>query len=163
MRRTWGSLGGQLGLLCVAIGILLIGLGWNGAAGVDFPQGQIPYLLSGGALGLALVVLGATLIVVQTMRRDRARLEAQLAELNHAVARLANAVGEAAATNGQAPLAMSGDETVLVGDTSFHSPDCRLVTGLGLQVSTVTAAQAEGLDPCRVCRPAGSTYATPPR
>src|SRR2546422_3532044 len=102
MRRAWGRLGGQIGLACIALGVLAIGLGWNGAAGVDFTQGQIPYLLSGGALGLALVILGAVLVVVQNSRRDRALLESQLRELNVAVARLANAVGGSvgAATNG---------------------------------------------------------------
>ena len=85
MRRTWGNLGGQLGLGCIAIGILIIGLAWNGAAGVDFVQGQVPYLLSGGFLGLALVVFGAALVVVQSNRRDRSVLEAQLRELNTAI------------------------------------------------------------------------------
>ena len=42
MRRAWAKLGGQLGLACIGIGLLLIGLAWNGAAGVDFVSGQIP-------------------------------------------------------------------------------------------------------------------------
>src|SRR6185503_12494998 len=93
MRRTWARLGGQLGLGFVAVGLLLIALAWNGAAGIDFVSGQIPYLLSGGALGLGLIVLGAAMIVVQNSRKDRSILEAQLKELNVAIARLANAVG----------------------------------------------------------------------
>src|SRR5260370_7946064 len=52
MRQLWPKLGGQLGSLCIALGFIVILLGWNGAAGVDFTQGQIPYLLSGGAFGL---------------------------------------------------------------------------------------------------------------
>ena len=98
VRRTWSQLGGQLGLGCIGIGIILIGLGWNGAAGVDFAQGQIPYLLSGGALGLGLIITGATLIIVQNSRRDRVLIEAQLRELNQAVGRLANALGSYAGT-----------------------------------------------------------------
>ena len=93
MRRTWARLGGQLGLGFIAAGLLIIGLAWNGAAGVDFVSGQIPYLLSGGALGLGLIMLGAALIIVQNSRKDRSLVEAQLKELNTAIARLANAVG----------------------------------------------------------------------
>ena len=75
MRRTWARLGGQLGLGFIAAGLLLIGLAWNGAAGVDFVSGQIPYLLSGGALGLGLIILGAAMIIVQNSRKDRSLLE----------------------------------------------------------------------------------------
>src|SRR5689334_4992419 len=88
MKRSYAKLGGQLGLGCVALGLIFIGLGWNGAAGVDFVSGQIPYLLSGGALGLALVAVGVGLIVVQNSRRDRSLLEAQLRELNTSISRL---------------------------------------------------------------------------
>src|SRR5947208_1240865 len=93
MRRTWARLGGQLGLGCIAVGLLVIGLAWNGAASVDFVSGQVPYLLWGGALGLGLIVVGAAMIIVQNSRRDRSLIEAQLKELNTAIARLANAVG----------------------------------------------------------------------
>ena len=155
MRRTWGNLGGPLGLGCIAIGILIIGLAWNGAAGVDFVQGQVPYLLSGGFLGLALVVFGAALVVVQSNRRDRSVLEAQLRELNTAIARLANAVGgSAGATNGN-PAA--NPDRVVIGSSSYHRPDCRLVADKGLPSTTIEAARSEGLSPCRVCQPATVT------
>jgi hypothetical protein len=150
MRRLWGQLGGQLGLACIGIGLLVIGIGWNGAAGIDFVSGQLPYLLSGGALGLALVVLGAALLVVQNQRRDRNLLEAQLRDLNVAVTRLANAVaGSPGALNGHG---RDGTQ-VAVGRSSFHRPDCRLAEGKGLALTTLDAAQAEGLTPCRICRP----------
>jgi hypothetical protein len=155
MRRTWGNLGDQLGLGLIAIGILIIGLAWNGAAGVDFVQGQVPYLLSGGFLGLALAVFGAALLIVQNHRRDRSLLEAQLRDLNTAVARLANAVGGlSGATNGNPA---GNPDRVVIGSSSYHRPDCRLVTDKGLPSTTVEAARSEGLAPCRVCQPAGVT------
>jgi hypothetical protein len=150
MRRTWGDLGSLIGLGAVAIGFLVIGLAWNGAAGVDFVQGQVPYLLSGGFLGLGLIVFGAALVIVQSNRRDRSLLESELHELNRAIARLANAVGSAAgATNGP-----GGSERVVVGSSTYHRPDCRLVAGKGLPVITIDAALEENLEPCRVCAPA---------
>jgi hypothetical protein len=129
---------------CVAIGLLIIGLAWNGAAGVDFVQGQVPYLLSGGAFGLGLIVLGATFIVVQNSRRDRQALEAQLRELNATLARMASAPGRAG----------TGADAVAMGRSSFHRPECRLAQGKDLPVGTVEEAMAEGLTPCRICNPA---------
>jgi hypothetical protein len=150
MRRTWATLGGQLGMACIAIGILVIGLAWNGAASIDFVSGQVPYLLSGGALGLALVGTGVGLVVVQNARHDRALVETQLRELTAAVSRLATALGGGAGGNGHVAA-----ETVLVGRGSYHLPGCRLVEGKDLATTTAQAAAAEGLTPCRICRPAG--------
>ena len=147
MRRMWGRLGGQLGLACIGGGFLVIGIGWNGAAGIDFVSGQMPYLLSGAALGLGLILLGAALLIVQNSRRDRAVVESQLRELNLTLTRLANAVaGVPAGGNGRG-------ERVALGRSSFHRQDCRLAAGKGLPLSTVDATIAEGLTPCRVCHP----------
>ncbi|HMC41806.1 MAG TPA: hypothetical protein VKI20_02260 [Acidimicrobiales bacterium] len=160
MLRNLPKLGGQLGAACVVAGVVIIGLAWNGAASVDFVQGQVPYLLSGGALGLALCVLGASLIVVQSNRRDRSLLEAQLRELNSAVARLATAVaataGASAAGNGggRGRRPASTAEQVVVGRSSYHRPQCRLAEGKDLPVMSAEAAEAEGLSPCRICQPA---------
>ena len=140
--------GGALGLGFVAVGLLVIGLAWNGAASIDFVSGQVPYLLSGGALGLGLIVLGAAMIVVQNSRRDRAMVEEQLKELNTAIGRLANAVG------GGGPGGHNGGgPKVVLGRSSYHRPECRLAQGKDLPVATIEAAEADGLNPCRICTP----------
>jgi hypothetical protein len=153
MKQTWARLGGQLGLGCAAVGLLFIGLAWNGAASVDFVQGQVPYLLSGGAFGLALVVLGAALVIVQNSRRDRALLQAQLEELNRSLSRLATALGSTNG-NGSATAHTPTGEQVVMGRTSYHRADCRLVEGKNLATGTIAVAEAESLAPCRICRPA---------
>jgi len=149
MRRTWTRLGGQIGLGCIAAGLLVIGLAWNGAASVDFVSGQIPYLLSGGGLGMGLIVLGSAMIIVQNSRHDRSLVEAQLKELNTAIARLANAVGAGGVgghNGGSAP-------RVVMGRSSYHRPDCRLAQGKDLPTATIEAAEEEGLSSCRICNP----------
>lgn len=156
MKRTWAKLGGQLGIGCAAIGLLAIGLAWNGAASIDFVSGQVPYLLSGGAFGLSLVIIGIGLVVVQNSRKDRALVQQQLAELNSAINRLANAVG-AVGTNGSGYSSAQslGPGMVVVGSSSFHRPDCRLAQGKALAAMPIEAAQAEGLTACRLCDPLG--------
>ncbi len=96
-KRTWGRLGGQLGVGLCGLGFLLVFLGWNGAASVDRVPSQFPYLISGGIAGLCLVVLGVGMIVVQNQRADRAALQATLRELQESLER----AGLAQAQNGQ--------------------------------------------------------------
>lgn len=62
----------------MAAGFLLIVLAWNGAASVDFVQGQFPYLISGGLAGVCLVVGGVALTIIQEMRRSTAVLAQRL-------------------------------------------------------------------------------------
>jgi len=151
-----GVFGGGLGLLVVAAGLLVIGIGWNGAAGaggevngVPNLSAQLPWLLSGGILGLGLVVFGAALVIVHNQRVDRARLEAKFDELLDAVAQ---GGGVRAAGAVFTPSDAAG--IFAVGATSYHRPDCRLVTGR-TDVSYLTSAElaTRDLAPCRVCKP----------
>ena len=91
-----GALGSGLGVIVVGVGILLIGIGWNGMAGgggeingVPNLNAQLPWLVSGGLLGLAFVVFGSAILVAHNARVDRARLEAKLDEMTAALERSA--------------------------------------------------------------------------
>jgi hypothetical protein len=55
--------------LCV-IGFALIAIAWNGAAELDYIQGQFPYFISGGMTGISLIIVGVTIMVIETLRRD---------------------------------------------------------------------------------------------
>ena len=147
MQNNLGRLGGQLGVGLTLAGFLVIFLGWNGAGSHDYLPGQFPYLISGGIAGLAVVVLGAAMIVVQNQRADRARLEAVLERIAAAVER------QGTAGAGTAP---AGDLAghVLAGTSSYHLLDCRLPEARSeAQVVPLEDVRASGLEPCRVCRP----------
>lgn len=62
----------------------------------------------------------------------------------------ATAVAPAAAPAKEDP----GTQNVIAGRSSFHVPDCHLVTGRD-DMATITRLEAEGqgLSPCRVCKP----------
>jgi hypothetical protein len=149
-RRSGAPLfGGTLALVLIGLGLLSIGIGWYGAsgnggkiAGVTDVRAQLPYLLSGGFLGLSLVVVGASLLVIQAARLERARNEA-LVEARFD--RLAAALG-VQLTSG-VPAGM-----VIAGSAAYHHADCRLVDGRpGQDYVTVDAAEDMGLRPCRLC------------
>lgn len=80
----------------VGLGFVVIFLGWNGAASKDFTQGQIPYLISGGVTGLALVLCGLCVVIVQAVRREAMLLAAKLE-------RMAVALGAAPEGNSDLP------------------------------------------------------------
>ena len=81
MSKLWSKLGGVLGIAYCIVGFFLIFLGWNGAASNDREPAQIPYLISGGLGGLALVVLGSALIVANSLRADRVELRGAIQDL----------------------------------------------------------------------------------
>lgn len=159
-RARWAGMAGRLGMGFCALGFFMIFIAWNGAAGKDYIQGQLPYLISGGVSGLGLIIIGGALLIAESNRRDRAILERQLLELNASLARLGSARagnGSSAATvargRGRRATAVV-EELVATGRASFHRTDCRLVTGRdqGDLVDRDTATD-RGLAPCRVCNP----------
>src|SRR5688500_7709013 len=134
-RARWAGMAGRMGMGCAIGGFLVIALAWNGAAGLDYAQGQLPYLLSGGFGGLGLIIIGAALLVAESNRRDRAILERKLEQI-------ALGLSRGAAGNGSAASATGG--MVAVGRSSFHRLDCKLVEGRGEQ-DLVSRDEAETL------------------
>jgi hypothetical protein len=93
MKLRWNTLGGKLGLFFCVAGFALMWAGWNGAASYNDIRKQFPYLISGGLVGLALVVIGVGLMVIQSQRADRVQLEANLVELRNIERRSRNRGG----------------------------------------------------------------------
>lgn len=149
----WGQ---QLSFGFIGLGLLAIAIGWYGSSGAGAKvdgktdvRAQLPYLLSGGALGLAFVVLGVGLLVVHALRANRDRLEGLLVALadrpDSLVAPLAGEV-------------MAGD-LVVAGTASYHDPACRLAPADAPTVPREEAAD-RGLAPCRVCSAATAPLAS---
>lgn len=149
--------GWQVGasLAFIAVGFVAIAKAWDGAASVDFAQGQIPYLISGGAAGLALIIIGVALMMFEMGRRDRLHLDARLDSLTKAIETLAAANGNGSGpSSAKAAAEASANGLFVAGASSYHRPDCRLVTGKDKQEFLSLDEVAErGLAPCRVCSP----------
>lgn len=147
MNPRFGRFGGRAGLGLVAVGIALIGIAYNAVASQTTLLGQMPYLVSGGLIGLALVMVGAAVLVVSSAREDRAMLELKLDQLTDAVVAMGG---------GMRPGALPSDVSGLLvaGTASYHVPSCRLVDGREeTQLLTPDEAERSGLKPCRVCQP----------
>lgn len=167
MRALWQSLFGDadrrvrlgriVGFAFMTAGVVMIGLAWNGAASRNFVEGQFPYLLSGGVMGLALVIIGATLLFLATIRAERELMTNRFDEMITLLGRNLNRLS--ISSNGSAGL----HGQVVAGDTVFHRAECRVLQGKeGLATVTVEQAEAEGLAPCRVCEPPHTEPAAEP-
>jgi hypothetical protein len=76
------------GALLIPVGLVLIGLAWFGASDTVFVDEQIAYLISGGLLGLALVMTGGFLYLRYWLARERywlARLTTEQEQQNQEV------------------------------------------------------------------------------
>lgn len=152
VQNNLGRLGGQLGVALCLIGFLAIFFGWNGAASNNYVPAQFPYLISGGVAGLAVVVVGAAMLVVQNQRADRARIEAALARLAEAVERGGSGVAGAATGAVGGDLGLTG--YVVAGSTSYHQLDCQLPEAREeARIVPLQDVRSSMLTPCRVCRP----------
>jgi hypothetical protein len=72
LRGQWDRVGAAL---LVAAGIVAILLGWIGLSGVGLPAAQIPYVLSGGVLGVVFIGIGATLWMSADLRDEWRKLD----------------------------------------------------------------------------------------
>lgn len=149
----WAKFANSLAFVIIALGFLALYLGWNGAASVDCVACQIPYLISGGAIGVGLIVVGVGVLVVQNSRRRSAELEARMESLQETLERTG------AVTSGPLPADATAeipapDGYVVAGASSYHLPDCHLVGDRGdVELITEDDAEDRGLNPCRVCKP----------
>jgi hypothetical protein len=77
-----------VGIAVTALGLLSILVAWSKTATTDAVALQVPYLLSGGLVGIALVMIGLTLTVVQSRRIEGQQQAEQVLQVAAAIAAL---------------------------------------------------------------------------
>jgi hypothetical protein len=146
LNDRWLLVAGSIG---VAAGFVAILLGWYGVSQTPLEFEQTPYLVSGGILGLALVIIGGLLYfsfwLTTLVREGRVqarrtaahqdRMEVLLAEL----VRAQDKPGRKRSTS----LVVTPNGTVL------HRPDCPSTRGQAI----TAAGPGLALPPCQLCRP----------
>lgn len=70
-----------IGLVLIAGGFAAIFFSWSKVAGLTNVAQQVPYLVSSGLLGLALVIVGAVVVDVFVRRWDSGQRKDQLAQM----------------------------------------------------------------------------------
>jgi hypothetical protein len=162
LRNTWQIAAGSL---LLPLGIAFILLAWSGAAHGRVDQQQIPYLVSGGLGGLAVVIIGCFFYWSHWLYRiyDQADLHHQ--EALEEQREMTRALIEALASGGPRPTvvegprigaATNGSGRIFVATqtgSNFHTAGCQMVANRTGNLRTVTEHEAEAMKPCRVCDP----------
>jgi hypothetical protein len=167
------AIGGAL----VLVGLVLILIGWIGSSQTILVAGQIPYLISGGLLGLGLIFLGGFLyfghwlaVLVRESRDGTTALE----QVNRSLVAIADLLERSAPSSDGArartsdaasletrrrPLTIraslpprTGQSALLAtpSGTMAHRPDCPVVAN---RDDVRTASLEAGFLPCRICAP----------
>jgi hypothetical protein len=131
------------------LGLLVILLGWYGAAHTPYLFEQIPYLISGGLIGLALVTGAGLLYFGSWVARSAAAQQRASEQTLELLREIRDGLGH------QAPrTAANGSATGFVATargSMWHRPACPVAAGR--QDLHAVGADGDGLQPCALCNP----------
>ena len=150
---VWSAVRPILGWLLAALGALALFLGWYGVSGEALTAKQLPYLVSGGLTGIALVIIAGVVLATEDIRRQLSRVDDLERKLDDLYGLFVEDLAAPTAT-GATPRTTAARVVALPAGSSFHSPQCALVTGKSEAVAVDDKAiRARKLKPCRVCDP----------
>ena len=144
----------------VGLGLIFVLVGYLGISREAVVAKQLPYLISGGIGGIALVGFGAMLVGTEDLKRTQERidhLEGLVEDLHAALLSrpdaptLASSNGEAGGRGERRPAAAF---LALPSGQSYHLADCSMIEGKP-EARRVTPAvvRRQKLKPCRLCEP----------
>jgi hypothetical protein len=142
-----------VGGVLLPLGVLLICLGWLGASRTILPFEQIPYLVSGGLLGIAFVIIGGFVYFAywQTLLvRDTRAERRELVDALYRIERLL-AGGALISANGKTPSYDDAELVATENGSMIHRQECPVV--LGRDNLRVVSSNEAGLRPCSICDP----------
>lgn len=147
------------GAVLLPLGLIVIVLGWYGAAHTPYAYDQLSYLVSGGLLGLGLTFCGGFLYFGAWLARIAADQRDSAKRLSDTLLVLADVVSRSAATTpavaaAPTPAAVRDPGAVLVvagGGTTVHRADCALIAAR--DDLRPAGPDAPGLTACRLCKP----------
>jgi hypothetical protein len=137
------------GAIMVPLGIALILLAWYGAAHKALIIQQFPYMLSGGLLGLGLMITGGLAYfgywITRLVQENRTNTRELVAALDRLTALATEEEGGVAAAAGDGVFVATATGTML------HRPDCPVVANRP-GVRRVKAG-TPGFEACKICEP----------
>ena len=137
------------GAILLPLGLVVIVLGWYGAANTPYQYDQLSYLVSGGLLGLGLTFTGGFLYFGAWLARIAADGKESSRRLADTLLVLADVTSRAATTSDGVDV--SGIPVTAGDGATIHRRDCPLIAHRD-DLHPVGEDNAH-LTPCRVCRP----------
>lgn len=152
-RRVEGLLGVAAAVL-LPLGLGVIVLGWYGASHSPFLFEQVPYLISGGLLGLGLVTGAGLLYLGSWIARSANAQRAATGELAALLRDIRDELVLRPTAGGHSASGPNGHGAQFVATargSMWHRADCSVVAGRE-DLRTI-APDGEGLKPCGMCDP----------
>jgi hypothetical protein len=138
----------------VALGALLVLLGYFGVSREAIVEKQLPYVISGGIGGLLCCVLGAYFLATEELRRDSGRLDRleRMVEDLHGALLVRTDLPRGNGHRLGAPALV-----VVEGGTTYHRDSCPLVAGKDTSTPAADAIDGGDLHACPLCEPLAAT------
>lgn len=156
---VWSAVRPVFGWALAALGALALFLGWYGVSGESLTSKQLPYLVSGGLTGIALVVVASVFLATEDVRRQLSRVDDLHRKVDDLYALFVEDLAAVPSTelDGASAAAPTRGLVALPAGTSYHRPDCALVAGkTEAAVVDARGVRARKLRPCRVCDPSAA-------
>jgi hypothetical protein len=142
-----------VGAILLPLGLVVIVLGWYGAANTPYQYDQLSYLVSGGLLGLGLTFCGGFLYFGAWLARIAADGRESSKRLADTLLLLAEVSATGATTDAHG-VDLGAVPVTAGGGTTMHRRDCALIAH---RDDLAAVGEANGhLTACRVCRPGRS-------
>jgi hypothetical protein len=150
IRRATGAVATErwlavAGGVLMPLGVLLVLAGWYGASHTTRLFEEIPYLISGGMLGIVLAAIGAACYFGYWLTR----LVDHAGQIVDGLARVEQRLA-----------ALEGEDTAVdyalvatKGGALYHRPDCSVVAGRPRSELRTVTLPAKGLSACKLCNP----------
>lgn len=132
----------------LALGITIVLLGWYGAAHTNIVSEQIPYLISGGLLGLGLIIVAGFMAysIMNVQQNEEFRRQ-----ITDALGGRASFSGTSASAGAQPS---GGTVFVVPGGKGYHLAGCPIVEGKqGIRELRLIQAIDGGYASCKLCSP----------
>lgn len=140
-----------LGTVMVPVGIVVVLLGWWGAAHTPFVFEQIPYLISGGLLGIGLLMGGGLLYLGSWYARLAEQQREEGEKLREAIKAVRQEIEYLPATLGSGGAATAPQTFVATkSGTMFHRQECSVVAG---RPDLRQVSASDDLTACKICQP----------
>lgn len=140
------------------LGLSIIVLGWYGASHTPYLFEQLPYLISGGLLGLGLAVVGGLLYFGSWVARGSAQQQRQNEQMTALLREIRDELRQRpsagpARRTGSSSSAGKGEQPFVATARGgmLHRSDCAVVAGRADLRSI--GASGDGLAPCSLCNP----------
>ena len=149
-----------LAAVLLPTGAVLVVLGWWGAAHTPFVFEQIPYMISGGLLGVGLLTAGGLLYIgswlsrlADVQREEGEKTRDMLSGLRDDLRMMPHAMGGSMDGNGAGRSVFAPRPNLVATRTGsmYHVEGCSVVAGRN-DLREVTGDE-DGLKPCKLCQP----------